>query len=54
MDHRGEGSDAEYLVKWMGFGHKDDSWVKIDDFNGTEMIDKYWKKVRARKRPRKA
>jgi hypothetical protein len=40
-------------VKWVGFRSEHNSWITINDFIGTEMVDKYWTKVNGRKRSRK-
>lgn len=53
LDHRGDGSNAEYFVKWAGYRSEQNSWVTINDFIGTQMVDKYWKKVSGKKRIRK-
>jgi hypothetical protein len=53
LNHRGDGSTAEYFVKWAGFRSENNSWVTINSFIGTEMVDKYWKKVNGKKRARK-
>jgi len=41
--HRRTPNGFEFLVKWKGYSDKDNSWVKAEDFNGQQMIKKYWK-----------
>jgi len=43
--HRGAGSSREYLVKWKGFSDKENSWVKVHDFNETDAITDYHKGI---------
>ena len=46
-NHRLKGSSGyEYLVKWKGFPEKDNSWVKVADFDLLKSITKYWKKLK--------
>lgn len=42
-DHRVEDNDMFYLVKWLGFAEKDNSWVSEEDFHSIEPIQRYWK-----------
>jgi hypothetical protein len=41
LKHRGKGNDREYLVKWTGYSNDHNSWVKVSDFNETDLIRKY-------------
>lgn len=44
-DHRGGPGKREYLVKWKGYGERENSWQKADDFSDPTIIQKYWDKV---------
>lgn len=44
-DHRGEPGEREYLVKWVGYGERANTWQTADDFTDPSIIQKYWKKV---------
>ncbi|GAA5817666.1 hypothetical protein MFLAVUS_011217 [Mucor flavus] len=44
-DHRGPVSDREYLVCWVGYGERENSWLKSDAFTDPETIRKYWVKI---------
>lgn len=44
-DHRGDGADREYLVKWLGFSEEVNSWVKSKDFFETDIITAYHKNL---------
>ena len=50
LDHRGEEHNIEYLVKWVGYGHKDNSWEPISSFEGTTAIDTYWRRIHRNKK----
>ncbi|THU92962.1 hypothetical protein K435DRAFT_757774 [Dendrothele bispora CBS 962.96] len=58
IDHeRGMFDDGKtgYLCKWKGYNSKHNSWVNEDDAgNATELIDAYWERVNAKKKPRKS
>ena len=41
LDHRGDTSNREYLVKWKG--EEEESWVKASDFDAHHIIQDYWK-----------
>ena len=43
-DHRGSRGDREYLVKWLSYGERENTWQKADDFTDPNIIRKYWKK----------
>ena len=45
LQHRGEGNNVEYLVKWRGYGRKENSWEPIANFTSTICIEEYWKKT---------
>lgn len=45
-DHRGGPGQREYLVKWAGYGERENTWEKASSFTSTVPIDNYWKKKR--------
>jgi hypothetical protein len=49
-DHRGPPGNREYLVKWLSYGERENTWQKADDFSDPTIIDKYWKKFDELKR----
>lgn len=39
LNHRTvESGETEYFVKWLGYGDKENSWVKLDDFEDPAAI----------------
>jgi hypothetical protein len=53
LDHRGDEHNIEYLVKWEGYGHKDNLWEPISSFEGTTAIDMYWRRINRRKKAKR-
>ncbi|MEZ0208637.1 MAG: RNase H-like domain-containing protein [Candidatus Paceibacterota bacterium] len=49
LNHRGPAQSREYLVKWKGYPHSSNTWVKAQDFNSTLCVSDYWKKKKPRK-----
>ncbi|GAN11418.1 conserved hypothetical protein [Mucor ambiguus] len=46
-DHRTNPSGImEYLVKWAGYGERENEWITADLFNSSTPIRNYWKKVK--------
>ena len=45
LDHRGAGSNREYLVSWEGYSQEDNSWVPINNFDSLELIKEYHEAV---------
>ena len=43
-DHRGNEGNREYLVKWVGYGERSNTWQTADDFSDPTYINKYWNK----------
>ena len=43
-DHRGSPGNREYLVKWLSYGERENTWQKASDFTDPTIIQKYWKK----------
>lgn len=44
LNHRGEGSNLEYLVKWEGFGLDQATWESVADIFTTQSIENYWQR----------
>lgn len=44
IKHRIENNKYVFLVKWIGFSSKDNSWVREEDFNSKEIIKDYFNK----------
>ena len=46
VDHKkNKDGSYSYYVKWKGWDSKDNTWQKIEDFDGLTPIKKYWKCV---------
>jgi IS30 family transposase len=45
-DHRGPPMTREYLVKWKGYGERENTWEPASSFNNPLTIKKYWTKLR--------
>jgi len=50
VDHRPKkGKTREYLVRWKGYGSKDDQWKKVGDLaHCQELIDEYLSRLKAK------
>ena len=44
LDHRGEGKERTYLVKWKGYDSSENTWEPIDNFQDITVINEYWKR----------
>ena len=53
LQHREEGNNVEYLVKWRGYGRKDNTWEPITSFTSTTCVDEYWKKTNRKQKKQK-
>jgi transposase InsO family protein len=49
-DHKDENGQRLYLVKWVGYGERENDWISVDAFSSPVTIEKYWEKVRHSKR----
>jgi transposase InsO family protein len=49
-DHKDENGQRLYLVKWVGYGERENDWISVDAFSSPATIEKYWEKVRHSKR----
>lgn len=49
-EHRGKPGNWEFLVKWAGYGERENTWQKAKDFSDQTIIDKYWDKVSREKK----
>ncbi|KAG2191406.1 hypothetical protein INT47_000261 [Mucor saturninus] len=46
-DHKDNAEgEREYLIKWIGYGERENSWLPAESFSSPETIRKYWTKVR--------
>ena len=42
IDHKKIGKlNIKYLVRWVGYGPKDDQWISGHDLEDNEVLDKY-------------
>jgi transposase InsO family protein len=48
-DHKDEDGQRLYLVKWVGYGERENDWLPSDAFSSPITIEKYWEKVRHQK-----
>ena len=49
VDHRECGGKMEYLVKWHGYEHDENTWEEASAFADTKAIKDYWAKRRKQK-----
>jgi hypothetical protein len=54
LDHRGEPTKREYLVRFKNHSSDMDEWIAHDQFNATEMLRNYWKKLGISYKPKKS
>jgi hypothetical protein len=45
LNHRGEPTKREYLVRFKNQNRDSDEWIAHDQFNATDMLRDYWKKL---------
>ncbi|KAG2191017.1 hypothetical protein INT47_001072, partial [Mucor saturninus] len=48
--HKGPVNDRQYLVNWVGYGERENSWLDAAAFSDPETIRKYWAKVNEQKK----
>jgi transposase InsO family protein len=49
LNHRGEDSNRQYLVKWKGYDTAHNSWEPVGNFDDVAVIDKYWQRKEERR-----
>ena len=54
LNHRGPPTKREYLVRWKHFSSDFDEWVEQSQFNATETLRDYWKKLGVPYTPKKS
>lgn len=45
INHRGNGKNIQYLVRWKGYSKDADSWLPADRFTHLSTIENYWKRI---------
>jgi hypothetical protein len=53
LNHRGEPTKREYLVRFKNQSRDSDEWIAHDQFNATDMLRDYWKKLGIPYKPKK-
>ena len=43
LDSRMKGRRLQYLVRWRGYGHEENSWIPEEDLNATELIANFYR-----------
>lgn len=46
MKHRGRKGNREFLVRWKGFGPKDDTWTRENELSCPKILNQYIQKHR--------
>ena len=50
LKHRGTGTAREYFVKWVGYPNGQNSWVKANNFNESDIIRQYHQNTKSKKK----
>lgn len=48
-EHKGPANNRQYLVNWVGYGERENSWLEAAAFSDPETIRKYWIKINEQK-----
>lgn len=43
INHKLENNNDVFLVKWKGYSEKYNNWIKVENFNETDMLEGYIK-----------
>lgn len=54
LDHRDTPTKREYLVRWKNQSRDFDEWIAQSEFNATESLRNYWKKLGTPYKPKKS
>ena len=54
LNHRGTPTKREYLVRWKNYSSEWDEWISQDQFNATDTLRDYWKKIGIPYKPKKS
>ena len=53
LNHRGQGQNIEYEIKWKGFDNDENTWEPAEYLQDQSMIDKYWRKIEGMKQSKR-
>ena len=43
LDSRMKGRKLQYLVRWRGYGHEENSWIPEEDLDATKLIANFYR-----------